>query len=55
MVADEEKFAAEQLVTKQKQEADNKKQTDINRERQKVAEKKVRTYFRKMDKFLHVP
>lgn len=41
MVADEEKFAAEQLAVKQKQEAEAKKQTDINRERQKIAEKKV--------------
>lgn len=41
VVADEEQFAAEQLAAKQKQQAQAKIQTDINRERQKIAEKKV--------------
>jgi len=39
--ADEQKFAAEQAEIKKRQEAQAKIQNDVNKERQKTAEKKV--------------
>jgi hypothetical protein len=41
VVADEEQFATEQAAAKEKQAAQSKIQNDINRERQKTADKKV--------------
>jgi hypothetical protein len=39
--ADEQRFAAEQAEIKKRQDAQAKIQSDVNKERQKIAEKKV--------------
>jgi indole-3-glycerol phosphate synthase len=39
--ADEQRFAAEQAEIKKRQEVQAKIQSDVNKERQKIAEKKV--------------
>jgi hypothetical protein len=39
--ADEQRFAAEQAEIKKREEAQARIQSDVNKERQKVAEKKV--------------
>jgi hypothetical protein len=39
--ADEQRFAAEQAEMKKRQDAQTRIQNDVNKERQKIAEKKV--------------